>query len=120
MMILGEVRGCFAVLEVEGDVSVADFLRVTLDGTEVLIQSAESDLVRLHGGEPEVRTVEAAGEQLQTIAVVAERVATKLREKLAPDELQLEVGVGLSGEVGWFFAKSHAEATLNVTLTWKK
>lgn len=99
---------------------MVDFLKVDLDGTEVLIQSAESDLVRLHGGEPEVRKVEAAGDQLQTIAVAAERVAAKLREKLEPDELQLEVGVGLSGEVGWFFAKSQVEATLNVTLTWKK
>jgi hypothetical protein len=35
---------------------VAEFVRFTLmDGSEVLFESAESDLVALHGGPPEVR-----------------------------------------------------------------
>ena len=35
---------------------MAEFVRFTLDdGSEVLFESAESDLVALHGGAPEVR-----------------------------------------------------------------
>jgi len=44
-----------------------------------------------------------------------------LRERLAPDEIGLEFGVKISGEVGWwFFAKASGEASINVTLTWRK
>jgi Trypsin-co-occurring domain 1 len=44
-----------------------------------------------------------------------------LRERLAPEEIALEFGVKISGEVGWwFFAKASGEAAINVTLTWRK
>ena len=44
-----------------------------------------------------------------------------MRERLAPEEIELEFGVKISGEVGWwFFAKASGEASINVTLTWGK
>jgi hypothetical protein len=103
------------------ETGVADFVSVTLeDGTEVLFQSAESDLVRTHGGRPHVVAVETTASRLEAIAKAAQQLCESLRQELAPEELQLEIGVGLSGEVGWFFAKSSLEGSMKVTLTWKK
>lgn len=99
---------------------MADFVTVVLDdGTEVVFQSAESDLVRPHGGPPMVERYEAAMDALGRMAHATHRVCRSFAERMRPDELQLEIGVGLSGEVGWFFAKSEAEATMTLTLTWK-
>ena len=99
---------------------MADFVTVVLDdGTEVVFQSAESDLVRPRGGPPVVERYEAAMDALGAMAHATQRVARSFAQKMKPDELELEIGVGLSGEVGWFFAKSELEATLKLTLTWK-
>lgn len=99
---------------------MADFARVTLDdGTEVLFEEQGADLVSLRGGGATVEDVEQGAARLESIARAAGEVSKSLRQRLAPDELCLEIGVGLSGEVGWFFAKSAVEASLKVTLTWK-
>jgi hypothetical protein len=98
-----------------------DFIELTLeDGTQVLFQTAESNLVQNHGGEVVVEKATAAMSRIQAIAQATESVCKSFREKLAPDELMMEIGIGLSGEVGWFFAKSEVEATLKVTVTWKR
>ena len=98
---------------------MADFVKVDIgDGTQVLFQSTESDLVRAHGGGADVEELDKAADRLEDIAAAAHKVSTTLRERMSPDELALEIGVGLSGEVGWFFAKSSLDASLKVTLTW--
>lgn len=98
---------------------MADFIRVDMGGgTEVLFEAMESDLVSTHGGEADVRELEEATNRVEDIAVAAQQLTTSLREKMTPDEITLEIGVGLSGEVGWFFAKSTANASLKVTVTW--
>ena len=44
-------------------------------------------------------------------------MAGSLRSRLAPDEVALEFGLKVSGEVNWwFFAKNQAEGTIKVTL----
>jgi hypothetical protein len=100
---------------------MAEFVRYTLqDGTEVVFEAAEGDLVQLRGGgEPDV----VDGGRLQTrlagVAAAAEQVAGSLRSRLAPEEIALEFGSKVSGEVNWwFFAKNQAEATIKVTLKW--
>jgi hypothetical protein len=99
---------------------MADFARVTLaDGTKVLFEDPGADLVSLRTSAPDVDDVEPDVARLETIAHAAGQVSTSLRDRLAPDELTLEIGVGLSGEVGWFFAKSSVEGSLKITVTWK-
>lgn len=99
---------------------MADFVRVHLaDDTVVLVQTSESDLVRAHSAGPVVEEMDAAAQQLESFAAAAHEVSKSLRDRMSPDELKLEIGVGLSGEVGWFFAKSALDASLKVTLTWK-
>jgi hypothetical protein len=98
---------------------VADFVSVVLaDGTQVTFQSAESDFVELHGGSPVVERYEGAVAGLSALASAAQGVAESFREKVQPDELELEIAIGLSGEVGWFFAKSALDASIKLTLKW--
>ena len=98
---------------------MAEFVRFTLDdGSEVLFESAESDLVALHGGPPDVRDGGKLTARLQEIAEAAEEVAGSLRARLVPDEVSLEFGLKVSGGVNWFFAKAQGEGTVKVTLKW--
>jgi Trypsin-co-occurring domain 1 len=100
---------------------MAEFVRYTLnDGSQVIFESAESDLVALHGGEPDVVDGGRLQARLEAVAGAAEQVAKPLRSRLRPDEISLEFGLKVSGEVNWwFFSKNQAEGTIKVTLTWK-
>src|ERR1035438_116928 len=103
-----------------GELGVPDFVSLTLDdGSQVLFQSAESDLISMHSGAADVVSADAAAGRLEEIAKGAQQMCASLRSQMAPDEVQLQIGVGLSAELGWFFAKTTAEGTLTVTLTWK-
>jgi hypothetical protein len=102
---------------------VSDFVRFQLeDGSEVVFESAESrDLVALHSGDPDVADGGPLQVRLAGVAQAAAQVANSLRSQLTPDEVALEFGVKVAGEFNWwFFAKNQAEATINVTLTWKR
>ena len=98
---------------------MAEFMRFTLDdGSQVLFESAESDLVALHGGLPDVRDGGKLTAQLEGVAEAAEEVAGSLRARLVPDEVNLEFGLKVAGGVNWFFAKAQGEGTIKVTLKW--
>jgi hypothetical protein len=98
---------------------MAEFVRFTLDdGSEVLFESAESDLVTLHGGQLDVVPGGKLTARLQGVAEAAEEVAGSLRSRLVPDEVSLEFGLKVSGGVNWFFAKAQSEGTIKVTLKW--
>ena len=98
---------------------MAEFVQFTLDdGSRVMFESAESDLVALHGGQPEVREGGRLTERLQAVAEAAEEIAGSLRSRLAPHEVDLEFGLKISGQVSWFFAKAQSEGTIKVTLRW--
>jgi hypothetical protein len=101
---------------------MADFVRYTLDdGSEVLFEAAEADLVSLHGAGDTEKDGGRLADKLHGIARTASQVAESMRADLSPDELTLELGVKVGGELNaWFFAKNAAEATITVTLTWKR
>jgi hypothetical protein len=101
---------------------VADFVRYELeDGSEVFFETAEASFVSMRGGSADVVNAGKLGDPLRHIAAAADEVSKGLREQLAPEEIHLEFGVKLSGEVNWwFFAKSSGEASINVKLTWRK
>jgi len=83
--------------------AVADFVRYELaDGAEVHFEASEGSLVSLRGGgEPAVKDGGKLGERLREVAATADAMASSLREKLRPDELTLEFGVKVTGEVNW-------------------
>ena len=99
---------------------MAEFVRFTLDdGSEVLFESSESDLVALRGGQPDVREGGSLTARLRGVAEAAEEVAGSLRSRLVPDEVSLEFGLKVTGEMNWwFFAKAATEGTIKVTLKW--
>jgi Trypsin-co-occurring domain 1 len=98
---------------------VVEFVRFTLDdGSDVLFESAESDLVALRGGLPDVCDGGKLAVRLQGVAKAAEEVARSLRSQLVPDEVSLEFGLKVSGGVNWFFAKAQGEGTIKVALKW--
>jgi hypothetical protein len=98
---------------------MAEFVRFTLDnGSTVLFESAESNLVVLRSDQPDVREGGRLTERLQGVAEAAEEVAGSLRSRLVPDEVSLEFGLKVSGGVNWFFAKAQGEGTIKVTLRW--
>jgi hypothetical protein len=99
---------------------VAELIQFTLDdGSVVMFEAAESDLVALHGGAPEVREGGKLTARLRGVAEAAEEVSGSLRSRLVPDEVSLEFGLKVSGEMSWwFFAKAATEGTIKVTLKW--
>lgn len=101
---------------------MAQFVKFVLDdGSEVFFESAESDLVALHSGEVDVADGGRLHARLESVAEAASEVAESLRSRVTPDGVALEFGVKVAGEVNWwFFAKSHAEGTIKVTLTWQR
>jgi Trypsin-co-occurring domain 1 len=101
---------------------MADLVEYELDdGSRVLFESDEASLVSLHGGDPDVKEGGPLADRLSSIAKTAGQVAAAMRKNVGPDELALELGVKVAGELNaWFFAKQQAEATIKVTLTWKK
>ena len=101
---------------------MAGFVKFVLDdGSEVFFESAESDLVALHGGEADVADGGRLSARLGPVAEAASQVAESLRSRLTPDEVALEFGLKVSGEVNWwFFAKNQAEGTIKVTLNWHR
>ncbi len=100
---------------------MADFVKYTLeDGTEVYFESTEGSLVSLRTGAADVKEGGELGQRLNGIAKAAEELSAGLRQRLAPDEIELSFGVKISGEVNWwFFAKSKGEASIDVKLSWK-
>jgi len=98
---------------------MAEFVRFRLDdGSEVLFESAESDLVALHGGAPEESDGGKLTARLQGVAEAAEEIAGSLQARLVPDEVSLEFGLKVSSGVNWFFAKAQGEGTIKVTVKW--
>lgn len=98
---------------------MSDLVRFTLaDGSEVLFETAEGDLVSRHSGEPSVEEGGPLAAKLSQAAATADAVARTLRSRLSPDELSVELGFKISGEVNWFFAKNAAEGNIKVTLKW--
>ena len=99
---------------------MAEFVRFTFDdGSQVMFESAESDLVALRGGQPDVREGGRLTERLRGVAEAAEQVASSLRSRLDPHEVSLEFGLKVSSEMNWwFFAKAQGEGTIKVTLKW--
>ena len=99
---------------------VTEFVQFTLDdGSVVMFESADRDLVAKHGGAVEVREGGKLTARLRGVAEAAEEISESLRSRLAPDEVSLEFGLKVSGEMSWwFFAKAATEGTIKVTLKW--
>lgn len=96
---------------------MAELVSVKLDDqTTVLFESSEKSAGDIEAEDAQ----DLAVAKLEEIAQATNQVKESFLSKVTPDEFKLEVGVGISGKAGWFFASSEVEATLKVSLTWKK
>lgn len=59
-------------------------------------------------------------DKLKELVDGAAIIASTFSQRLTPDDVTLEISVGFSAEVGWFFAKSEIEAVVKLSLAWKK
>lgn len=99
---------------------MADFVEIRFDdGTTVLFQEAGTNLVTDYGGTPDKAPLDEALARLTGAAEAAQKMCAEFRKKAQPDEISLEFSLGLSGQVGWFFANSSVEGCVKATLTWK-
>ena len=100
---------------------MSEFVEIPVGEQAVAVfQSAESgDLVGQFGGGAGVTPLApGAVGRMEAIAEAAEQVHDSLRGRLHPDRVEMEIGVALSGQVGWFVAKSSAEGSLKLKLIW--
>jgi hypothetical protein len=85
-VVMGTVRGAHDLRQPLGTARTARLE----DGSEVVFESAESDLVQLHGGgDPDV--VDGVALQARLAGVASpEQLAGSLRSRLTPEEIALE------------------------------
>lgn len=94
------------------------------DGGSVLVEVEESDeaeggIVRVaREGEVTVKAPQTFETALDKMKPVTSAIVSKLRD-LAPDRIQVEIGVKLSTEAGVVIASAATEANFRVTLTWE-
>ena len=98
---------------------MSDFVSLTLDdGSQVLLESAGGGLVAPRSGEPSIVSADEAVVRLEAVAAATQQLCASLRSRLEQEDVQVEINGGLSGEAGWFFARSTAAGSLKVALTW--
>lgn len=82
-------------------------------GVDELVPAASPD-------EVVAKATESFERALDTVKQVAESVVRQVETiPRKPDEVAVSFGVTLAGSVNFLVASGSAEATLNVTLTWK-
>ncbi|MBA2725150.1 MAG: hypothetical protein H0U53_04100 [Actinobacteria bacterium] len=82
---------------------------------------ADEDLITLSRTDvPVDRAVRGLDDSLDEIVPVAERIFERLKEIQAPRELEIKLGLKITGEAGVIFSKVGGEASFEVTLKWDR
>lgn len=91
------------------------------DETEILIEPAGERTGPVNVAFPGTQRVRKQLDQVfGQIRQIAETVAEKVQDLPGkPDEVTVELGVGLTATADVFIAQSTADASFKVTLTWK-
>ena len=105
-------------------------LRMPLDGVDGAHLVAEVDAVDVAGDvelvadDGKTAVVKAAGslaEAFDKLEPTLGLIVTRLRDAARkPDEITVDFGLKLGAEAGFIFAKGTGEATLAVSVTWKR
>jgi len=85
-----------------------------LEGTGVVLAAAD-------GGGRMVAASFSLASAVDHVMPALRAVVGRLREGVhAPDEVTVELGLQIGGETGFYFAKGTAEASIGVTMTWRR
>ncbi|MEY9213840.1 hypothetical protein NI17_022700 [Thermobifida halotolerans] len=101
---------------------MTQLVALTVDNeTEILVEPAGTRSGPVNVARPGVRQARRHLEQVfGQVRQIAETVADKIRDlPQRPDEVTVELGVGLTTTADVFIAQSTANAAFKVTLTWK-
>ena len=86
------------------------------DSTKVKFEFEPVDGFRPAGASQIVGRVQEA---ISPAVEAAKAVLDKVKE-VRPDQVEVTFGVKVSGEATWFVAKSAAEGSFEITLTWRR
>lgn len=93
------------------------------DGSQMWVEVEEPDTKGLRNssiaGETGTKTSQTFETALDAILPSLERVRGVLKDLNNPEQIEIEFGIKLSGEVGAFLASASTEANFAVKLTWK-
>lgn len=102
-------------------------VRVPLDDSRSFLAEVDDvhvpdeDLVALSRTDgPVDRPLRGLDESLDDIVPVAERLFERLKDIQAPKELELKLGLKITGEAGVIVSKVGGEASFEVTLKWAR
>lgn len=102
---------------------MAEILRFTDEhGAEVLVESsgAASGIVDASGRDVFRDTQERIETALGKVRGLADTVARELKGlESAPEQVSVEIGVNFTAEADVFIARTSAQGSLKVTLTWR-
>jgi hypothetical protein len=102
---------------------MSELLRYTLpDGRRIIVESAISVVPGPASGGPQ-KIKDATEGFLESLKSIQEGVAEAFagfQQKTRPDSLKMTVGIKFTAEAGAIIAKSSAEASLQVELTWTR
>lgn len=92
------------------------------DHTSILIQTTAIDIPNAAGGDEYVGIDDALDKRLRKaidrVRPAADAVFASLHEINNPKQIELEFGIGISGELDAFIASTKAEVSFKVKLTW--
>ncbi len=102
---------------------------IDVNGTVIWVEVADTPVVRplAAGGKfAETSAQDAAGSVVAAVGTVdiaktLDTLVTPIHQglaKLAPDEVTIELAIGIKGEVGVFVASSEANASVKITAKW--
>jgi hypothetical protein len=89
------------------------------DGTKVWVQTVHADIAgkQLAGNAGDTNRMQDA---LDAVKPALKRVFQTLEDLNNPKTIEVEVGIGFSGKVGFFLASADTEATFKITLGWER
>jgi len=89
------------------------------DGIKVWVQTVQADIAgdQLADNAGDRNRVEDA---LDAVKPAIRRVFQTLEDLNNPKTIEVEVGIGFSGKVGFFLASANTEATFKIKLGWER
>jgi hypothetical protein len=110
-----------ALLKVPVDEGSDEFVEVQVSRAE-LLSLGESGVVLASADSSRFEaTAFSLSSAIDQIMPALRVILSRLRNGVhSPDEITMELGLQIGGEAGVFFAKGTSEATVAVTMTWRR
>jgi NTP-dependent ternary system trypsin peptidase co-occuring protein len=110
-----------ALLKVPVDDGSDEFVEVQISRAELMSLSDSGVVLASDDGSRFEAATFSLSSAMDRVMPAVRVILGRLRTGAgSPDELTVELGLQIGGEAGVFFAKGTAEATVAVTMTWRR